>query len=115
VRLTPVEAKTGSNWIAKSQQGQMLEIQLPGKPLAPLFLNPLIAAYATVQLSGQPTGTIWGAKVAVQPILLGSTDTAARIRTFPDLLQRRLLTGNTSIPVNPFATNGHFLENPPRF
>ena len=105
VDLRAIEVKTSSNWITQSRQLQPLIFQQSGKPITQPFLDPHTAGYATIQLSTQPTGTTWRAKVTVQAALTGIADTAARIRHYPELMQRRLRSGDTNIPANPFATN----------
>jgi hypothetical protein len=112
VTLSAVEAKAGSNWIARPSPVQPLSFQPPGKPFAEHLLPPHGAGYATIQLPNQPTGTTWRVKVAVQPVLTGFADMTARVKRYPDLLQRRLQTGNTNIPVNPFKTNMVFFGKP---
>lgn len=105
VDLATIENKAGSNWIVQSRQVQPLLFQPPGQPVGQFQLAPHTAGYATVQLSSQPTGTTWRAKATVAPVLTGFSATAARVRRYPDMVQRRLQYGNTNIPLNPFATN----------
>ena len=112
VSLSAVEAKAGTNWIAQPSQMQSLSFQPPGKPFAQPLLQPHSAGYATIQLSNQPTGTTWRVKVAVQPVLTGFEDMTARVRRYPDQLQRRLHTGNTNIPLNPFNTDTVYFGKP---
>ena len=104
VSLSAIENKAGSNWIIQWQGWQPLLFQ-PLGGLAAYHLGPHEAGYATVeQLYCSPTGTVWRAKARLQPALTGSSATAAHLRHYPDLVQRRI-QGDTNLPLHPFSTN----------
>jgi hypothetical protein len=112
VSLSAIENRVGSNWVVQYRPMQSLFFQPPGKPMAQLQLGPHAAGYATLQLSSQPTGTIWRAEASIAPVLTGLPDTVARIRRYPEMLRRRIQFANTNIPLNPFATNMTFFGKP---
>ena len=80
-----------------------LDVQRPGKPWPLHELNARGAGYVTLKIPNYTSGTTWRARFSVQESLSGIDDTAARVRHFPELLRRRLRTGNMNIPVNPFS------------
>jgi hypothetical protein len=108
VSLNAIENKAGTNWVVQWQGWQALLFKPPGGGPGPFFLGPHAAGYATVQpFYCSPTGTTWRAKAMLQPPLTGSSATAAHLRYFPDLLQRRI-RGDTNISLNPCSTNMTF-------
>jgi len=108
VDLSAIECKVGSNWVTQCRLTQPLQFRPAGKPMTQPFLAAHTAGYATAKLSCPPVGTIWRAKAMVAPALTGLSATAAHIRHYPDLLKRRIQSGNTNIPLNPFTTNTTF-------
>jgi hypothetical protein len=113
VTLSAIEIKKETYWVSPLQSSRRLPFQPPGQPPSGMgCLNPHAAGYASIQLSNQPSGTIWRAKVLVAPILTGFEDKVARIKHYPDLMQRRWRTGNTKTRMNPFATNMFFYGTP---
>jgi len=105
VSLAAIENKVGSNWVVHSYAVQTLQFAPPGMPWGQRYLAAHTAGYATVQLSSQPTGTVWRAKVTVSSPLAGISAQAKHLRIYPYMLKLRLQSGNTNIPLNPFATN----------
>jgi hypothetical protein len=49
--------------------------------------------------------------VDVAEKLTGTAATLKHIQRYPDLMERRLRTGDTNIPMNPFSTNLTFFES----
>ena len=113
VTLNAIEHRVGSNWVVQCRLTQPLLFQPAGKRVPPEpGLVPNMCGYATVKLSCQPTGTIWRAKAMLAPALTGLPETEARIRRYPETLRRRIQSGNTNIPLNPFSTNVTFFGRP---
>jgi hypothetical protein len=110
VTLVGIEVKSGSNWTTNSQLLH-LEFRPPGKPLSQSLLDSHDAGYATIRLSGLPTGGVWRARVSVDERLTGLAATSAHLENYSRLVKLRLKTGNTNIPVNPFATNLSFFRH----
>jgi hypothetical protein len=103
VSLNSLENKVGSNWVVQSHLKEVLRFQ--AGPMSRPLLGPHSAGYAAVQLTSQATGAVWRAEASIAPVLTGFPDRVARIERYPDMLRRRVQSGNTNIPVNPFATN----------
>lgn len=104
VYLFAIEIKTGTNWITQFRQGWPLHFEQPGTFQIQQWIGPHAAGYAMLPLPVQPAGTTWRVKVRVFPIRSGLSATAANIRYYPQLLQHRIQSGNTRIPLNPFST-----------
>ena len=103
--LSAIEVKTASNWVVQARQMERLVFRESGKPVGSMYLNPHAAGYyATPQLSTQPTGTTWRARVRFRPMLSGIEETAARVKGTPHRLLSRFHTGDTNIPMNPLST-----------
>jgi hypothetical protein len=105
--LSAIEVKTASNWVVQARPMERLVFQASGNPVGTIYLNPHAAGYATPQLSTQPTGTTWRARVRVRPMLSGIEEIAARVKGTPRRLLLRFQTGETNIPMNPFSTGIH--------
>ena len=105
ITLGGIENKVGSNWVVQSYEWQPLLFAPPGTTGGQRYLAAHSAGYATVQLSSQPTGTVWRAKATVSSPLTGLSAQSKHLRLYPQILKDRLQSGNTNIPLNPFATN----------
>lgn len=103
VMLSAIEVKVGTNWVTQSRPVLPLLFQPPGTRSTQPLLNPHDAGYATLQLSNPPAGTTWRLRVIVERRLTGIGDAWAHFRAYPVMLARRLRTGDTDIPVNPFS------------
>lgn len=112
VGLVGVEARAGTNWIKRPSPPQRLLFQSPGTPYGEPHLPAQTSAYTTLQLPSQPAGTTWRVKVVVQPVLTGFEGTKARLEHYPDMLKRRLRTGDTNMPMNPFDARVTYYGQP---
>ena len=74
---------------------------------AETWLDPHEAAYGQMQAHRlvPPTNGVWRARALVTEKLVGYADTISAIRMEPALLRRRLLKGDTNVPINPFGKN----------
>ena len=99
VTVDTIEVKVRTNWIAQRQPSpQPLTFQRPSNLYASQLLQPHEAAYATIQLAGQPTNGIWRLKTIVQPALSGFEDSAARVKTLVRDRRYRFPSAGTNAP-----------------
>lgn len=105
VTLRAIEVKAGSNWITQLRTPEVLRFRPTGKPVPLLWMEPHDSGYATLKISGQPTGGTWRVRISAAEQLTGLAETSARISRYPQTLRQRVQTGNTNISLNPFATN----------
>jgi hypothetical protein len=111
IMVAAFEVRTGSNWMTLPLQSQPMKFRAAGQPLTGHVLQPHVAAYATLNLTGQPTGVTWRLKVDVYERLSGLPGTAAHLQHYPSLMERRLRTGDTNISANPLSTKMTFVKN----
>lgn len=111
VSLLSVEVKNGSNWIVQPSVVRGVQFQPPDKSWGSTLMDPHEAGKATIELTNLPAKGIWRARFIANETLSGVEDISARVRTYPDLLERRI-RGNTTLPVNPFSKR-RLLFGPP--
>lgn len=109
ISLSAIHVRAGSNWTIRPLPRTPLYFESSGNPpLEQLLLEPHVAGYATVRLSGQPTSGIWRVEADVEERLTGQARMRKHLKRYPDLMWHRFRTGNTNIPANPFNTNAYY-------
>ncbi len=111
IMLLTIEVRSNRGWITNYQAPLPDLLCFPKSEKQGIrgetWLDPHEAAYGQVQAHRLvlPTNGVWRARALVTEKLVGYADTISAIRTEPTLLKRRLLKGDTNVPINPFGKN----------
>jgi hypothetical protein len=107
--LNSIEIQTNRAWTIYSKMPDFGVLFFTSNKKREGVLAPHAAGYGSMSMLSErvflPTNRVWRVKASVAEKLVGADNVVAAVRVEPRMLRLRHLTGETNIPMNPFAPN----------